>query len=74
MLESGPLEFPCTTRNRWFAKFIFTVLLCLTAVVYLAYNQSLCSFNFLEIVELLNCVYCMGQLLEFVAFVWLRIK
>ena len=33
-----------------------------------------CSFNFLEIVELLNCVYCLGQLLEFVAFIWLRIK
>lgn len=32
------------------------------------------SFDFLEIVELLNCVYCMGQLLEFVAFVWLRIR
>ena len=33
-----------------------------------------CSFNFLEIVELLNCVYCLGQLLEFVAFIWLRVK
>ena len=32
------------------------------------------SFNFLEIVELLNCVYCMGELLEFAAFIWLRIK
>lgn len=32
------------------------------------------SFNFLEIVELLNCVYCMGQLLEFVAFIWLRMR
>lgn len=36
--------------------------------------MGLASFNFLEIVELLNCVYCMGQLLEFVAFIWLRIK
>ena len=32
------------------------------------------SFNFLEIVELLNCVYCMGELLEFAAFIWLRVK
>lgn len=32
------------------------------------------SFNFLEIVELLNVVYCMGMLLEFVAFLWLRVK
>jgi hypothetical protein len=25
-------------------------------------------------VELLNCVYCMGQLLEFFAFLWLRVR
>ncbi|RMZ56200.1 hypothetical protein APUTEX25_002390 [Auxenochlorella protothecoides] len=31
-------------------------------------------FNFLEIVELLNVVYCMAMLLEFAAFIWLRIK
>ncbi|EFN50801.1 hypothetical protein CHLNCDRAFT_37683 [Chlorella variabilis] len=36
--------------------------------------MGMASFDFLEIVELLNCVYCMGQLLEFVAFVWLRIR
>ncbi len=24
--------------------------------------------------ELLNSVYCLGQLLEFVAFIWLRIR
>jgi hypothetical protein len=33
-----------------------------------------CSFNFLQIVELLNTVYCMAELLEFVAFIHLRFK
>lgn len=30
--------------------------------------------DFGQIVELLNSVYCLGQLLEFVAFIWLRIR
>ena len=36
--------------------------------------MTMASFNFLQIVELLNVVYCMAELLEFVAFVWLRLK
>lgn len=32
------------------------------------------SLDFGQIVELLNSVYCLGQLLEFVAFIWLRIR
>ncbi|KAK9840771.1 hypothetical protein WJX81_003781 [Elliptochloris bilobata] len=35
---------------------------------------SLVTFNFLQIVELLNIVYCLAELLEFAAFVWLRIS
>mmetsp|Transcript_4121 Transcript_4121/g.11811 ORF Transcript_4121/g.11811 Transcript_4121/m.11811 type:complete len:657 (-) Transcript_4121:1518-3488(-) len=35
---------------------------------------SLASLNFVEIVEMLNAVYCLAELLEFAAFVWLRIK
>jgi amino acid transporter len=35
---------------------------------------AMASFNFLEIVELLNVVYCMAEMLEFIAFLWLRIK
>ena len=27
-----------------------------------------------QIVELLNMIYCMAELLEFAAFIWLRIK
>lgn len=36
--------------------------------------MAMASFNFLQIVELLNVVYCMAELLEFVAFLWLRVK
>ena len=32
------------------------------------------SFKFLQIVELLNIIYCMAELLEFVAFLHLRFK
>ena len=35
---------------------------------------AMANFNFLQIVELLNVVYCMAELLEFVAFIWLRVK
>jgi hypothetical protein len=35
-----------------------------------AYKAFLCS----QIVELLNMIYCMAELLEFVAFIWLRFK
>lgn len=34
----------------------------------------ICSLNFKDIVSLVNCAYCLGQLLQFVAFIWLRIK
>ncbi len=34
----------------------------------------LANFNFQKIVELLNTVYCFAELLEFAAFIWLRIK
>eukprot|EP00887_Chlorella_sp_A99_P006630 scaffold3.g6630.t1 len=36
--------------------------------------MTMASFNFMQIVQLLNCVYCLGELLEFAAFIWLRIK
>jgi hypothetical protein len=32
-----------------------------------------CSFCFVDIVEMLNAVYCLAELLEFAAFVWLRV-
>lgn len=36
--------------------------------------MCLASFSFVDIVELLNSIYCLAELLEFAAFVWLRIK
>ena len=35
---------------------------------------SLSAFNFLQIVELLNIIYCLAELMEFVAFIYLRYK
>ena len=35
---------------------------------------TMLTFSFLEIVEMLNVVYSMGELLEFAAFVWLRVS
>ena len=32
------------------------------------------SFKFVEIIEMLNAVYALSELLEFAAFIWLRIK
>ena len=34
---------------------------------------ALASFSFVEIVELLNAIYCMAELLEFAAFIALRV-
>jgi amino acid transporter len=36
--------------------------------------MALVSFDFLSIVELLNIIYCLAQLVEFTAFIYLRIK
>ena len=35
---------------------------------------ALSCLSFVEIVELLNAIYCLAELLEFAAFVWLRVK
>lgn len=36
--------------------------------------MGLASFSFVDIVELLNAIYCLAELLEFAAYIWLRIK
>jgi hypothetical protein len=41
---------------------------------FLKFVLLLCSFDFRQIVELLNIIYCLAELLEFVAFLHLRIK
>lgn len=35
---------------------------------------TLSTFDFLQIVELLNIVYCLAELMEFAAFLYLRYK
>ena len=35
---------------------------------------TLSTFDFLQIVELLNIVYCLAELMEFAAFIYLRFK
>jgi amino acid transporter len=36
--------------------------------------MGLASFSFVDIVELLNAIYCLAELLEFAAYIWLRIR
>ncbi|GAX81476.1 hypothetical protein CEUSTIGMA_g8905.t1 [Chlamydomonas eustigma] len=36
--------------------------------------MGLATFDFVSIIELLNAIYCLAELLEFAAFIWLRIK
>lgn len=36
--------------------------------------MCLASFSFVDIVELLNAIYCLAELLEFAAYIWLRIR
>lgn len=46
----------------------FSIICSATGVIFLSW------MSFQEILEFLNFVYCIGMLLEFAAFVWLRIK
>jgi amino acid transporter len=36
--------------------------------------MCLSTFSFVDIVELLNAIYCLAELLEFAAYVWLRVR
>jgi amino acid transporter len=67
MAERGFLPKALTRRSRHGTP-IWGILLSSVGVVGLA------SFSFVEIVALLNAIYCMAELLEFAAFVWLRVK
>eukprot|EP00879_Flechtneria_rotunda_P007417 GHRR01007781.1.p1 GENE.GHRR01007781.1~~GHRR01007781.1.p1 ORF type:complete len:454 (+),score=154.91 GHRR01007781.1:1207-2568(+) len=67
MAERGFLPKALARRSRHGTP-TYGILLSSLGVVCLA------SFSFVDIVELLNAVYCLAELLEFAAFVWLRIK
>lgn len=67
MAERGFLPKVFATRSRHDTPTL-GIILSSAGIVMLA------NFNFQEIVELLNSVYCVAELLEFAAFLWLRIK
>lgn len=67
MAERGFLPRAMGARSRHGTP-VWGILLSSTGVLCLAY------MSFSEIVTLLNAIYCMAELLEFAAFVWLRIK
>lgn len=67
MAERGFLPAVLARRSRHGTP---TVAIVLSSVGVLA----LVSFDFLEIVELLNIIYCLAQLVEFAAFLHLRVK
>ncbi|KAF4695627.1 hypothetical protein FOZ60_004124 [Perkinsus olseni] len=65
MAEHGWLPEKLAYRNHHETP---TIAICLQLCVIL----SLTTLNFLDIVELLNCIYCLAELLEFAAFLYLR--
>lgn len=67
MAERGFLPKALARRSRHGTPTV-GILLSSLGVVCLA------SFSFVDIVELLNSIYCLAELLEFAAFVWLRVK
>ncbi len=67
MAERGFLPRAMGARSRHGTP-VWGILLSSTGVLCLAY------MSFSEIVTLLNAIYCLAELLEFAAFVWLRIK
>lgn len=67
MAERGFLPKVFATRSRHDTPTL-GIILSSAGIILLA------NFNFQEIVELLNAVYCLAELIEFAAFIWLRIK
>ncbi|KAJ7538820.1 hypothetical protein O6H91_11G064100 [Diphasiastrum complanatum] len=67
MGESGMLPQIFARRSK-FGTPILGIIFSGTGVVLLSW------LRFQEIIEILNFLYCLGMLLEFAAFIWLRIK
>lgn len=67
MGERGMLPEVFAKRSKYGTP-VLGILCSATGVVLLS------SLSFQEIVELLNYLYCFGMLLEFAAYIWLRIK
>jgi amino acid transporter len=66
MAERGFLP-KCLARRSKHGTPTVGILLSSLGVVCLGF------FSFVDIVEMLNAVYCLAELLEFAAFVWLRV-
>ena len=67
MAERGYLPKVFGTRSRYGTP-VIGILLSSVGIM------TTLFFSFMEIVELLNAVYCLAELLEFAAFIYLRIK
>ncbi|PNH00173.1 hypothetical protein TSOC_014020, partial [Tetrabaena socialis] len=67
MAERGFLPRALGVRSRHGTP-VYGIVLSSAGVLCLA------SMSFVEIVTLLNAIYCLAELLEFAAFVWLRVK
>jgi amino acid transporter len=67
MAERGFLPFFFATRSRYGTP-TWSIVFSSLGIIAMA------SFNFMQIVELLNMVYCIAEVLEFAAFLWLRVK
>ncbi|KAL4444379.1 hypothetical protein ABPG75_012116 [Micractinium tetrahymenae] len=61
------LGLPHVQPSRW-------LQVDLKSVSWMDFLNTLFCLNFKDTVSLVNCAYCLGQLLQFVAFIWLRIK
>lgn len=67
MAERGYLPRRFASRSRHGTPVIGIALSSLGVV-------SMLVFSFTEIVAMLNAAYCVAELLEFAAFIWLRVK
>jgi len=67
MAERGFLPSVLAQRSRHGTPTLAIILSSLGVI-------GITCLNFLEIVELLNAIYCLAELVEFSAFLWLRIK
>jgi amino acid transporter len=67
MAERGYLPKACARRSRFGTPQIGILLSSLGIFTMLL-------FDFLSILEMMNAVYCVAELLEFAAFLWLRIS
>lgn len=65
MAERGILPSVFATRNSYGAPTYGVLLSCMGVL-------GLGWFSFSQVVEMLNLLYCVGQLIEFTAYLWLR--